>query len=230
MARLNSQKGYTLVELLIAMVILLSLIFTANYSYSLYSQYWAGRLGTFDRTTFYYQGLQQVKETIESSIPYIVDGGKVDDTFYFLGRAEGFTLVTAAPIFAKTINDAAVVRIFSEPVKSGGFQLVYEEAPLSEKLLLTLDQQLDFKYRTVLMQVEQLPKFEYLAWDSSEQKYGRGTTEQLKPSWRGDYDAAKTKVQPLKIRLNLDSSMLEYDLPEGHLKLLDVYILGRDSK
>ena len=66
-------SGYTLIEVLIAMVILMSLMFTANYSYSQYSGYWAGRLGQFDRTLFQFQGLLQVKDTIDSAIPYMVE-------------------------------------------------------------------------------------------------------------------------------------------------------------
>lgn len=229
MARIKSQQGYTLIELLIAMVILVSLMFTANYSYSVYSQYWAGRLGSFDQTLFYYRGLLQVKETIDSSIPYILDGGQLGQTFYFLGRAEGFTLVTAAPIFAKTVNDAAIVRIFSEQIQGGQFQLVYEEAPLTDDLLLTLDQELKFKYRTVLMRTAGSIKFEYFGWDHYDHRYNPDLKQGPAARWRASYDAASTRIQPSKIRLHLAQAILEFDLPEGHLGLLDAYILGREG-
>ncbi len=223
MVQVNLQKGYTLVEMLIAMVILLSLMFTANYSYSLYSNYWAGRLGTFDRTMFYFQGLLQVKDTIDSAIPYIVSNEKKEQTFYFLGRGEGFTLVTTAPIFAQTVNDAAVVRIFKEPTDEG-FQLVYEEAPLSDGLLIDLDQVLNFKYRTVLMRTKQPIKFEYFGWKVREHKYELTTFPDETPVWSASYDAAKTRIQPKRLRMTIGTEGFDYDLPEGHSKLINFFL------
>lgn len=224
MVRVARSYGYTLIEVLIALTIFMGLMFMANYSYSLYSQYWHGRLGSFDQTLFHYRGLLQVKESIDSSIPYIVNGGEgLGQTFYFLGRADGFTLVSAAPIFAKTVNDAAVVRIFSER-NSDGYQLVYEEAPLSENLLTRLDQQLDFKYRTVLMVTKQSVKFEYFGWRHMEHKKRPSGKADSLPVWASQYDAAKTQVQPKKVRITLDGQPLEFDLPEGHQSLIDFYL------
>lgn len=223
-ARRDRSLGFTLIEVLIALVILMGLMFTANYSYSLYTQYWHGRIGNFDQTLFYYRGLLQLKETLDSSIPYIVRGGEgVKETFYFLGRTEGFTVVTAAPIFATTVNDAAVVRVFSER-KGDGYQLVYEEAPLSDKVLINIDQQLDFRYRTVLM-VSQYPiKFEYFGWSSMEHKVRPNGKPESLPSWRAQYDAATTRVQPKKVKITINGQDLEYDLPEGHQSLIDFYL------
>ena len=226
MVQVNLQKGYTLVEMLIAMVILLGLMFTANYSYSLYSNYWAGRLGTFDRTLFYFQGLLQVKDTIDSAIPYIVSNDEQEQTFYFLGRKEGFTLVTTSPIFAQTVNDAAVVRIFKEPTDEG-YQLVYEEAPLSDSLLLSLDQVLDFKYRTVLLRTKLPIKFDYFGWKVREHKYELATFPDEQPVWTASYDASLTRIQPKRVRMSIGTEALDYDLPEGHSKLINFFLEDR---
>ncbi len=222
----NRQTGYTLVEVLIAMVILVSLMFTANYSYSMYAHYWAGRLGTFDRTMFYFQGMLQIKETIDAAIPYIVNNGDGAHTFYFLGRDEGFTFVTAAPIFAVTANDAAVVRIFREKT-SEGFQIVYEEAPLSAGLLIDLEQQLDFKYRTVLMRTPQAISFSYYGWAVREHKYERQVHFDKVRSWSNEYDGAKRRIQPEAVKLHIGNETLAYQLTAGHDKLINFYIEER---
>lgn len=223
MVRVTRSQGYTLIEVLIALTIFMGLMFMANYSYSLYSQYWHGRLGSFDQTMFYFRGLLQVKESIDSSIPYVVDGAELGKTFYFLGRSDGFTLVSAAPIFAKTVNDAAVVRIFSEK-NADDYQLVYEEAPLSQNLLTNLEQQLNFKYRTVLMVTKNKPRFDYFGWRHMEHKKSPTDKADSLPLWQPQYDAAKTQVQPRKIRITLDGLPLEFDLPEGHQSLIDFYL------
>ena len=224
MVQVKSQQGYTLVEVLISMVILVSLMFIANYSYSQYSQYWAGRLGTFDRTVFYFQGLLQVKETIDSSIPYIVKQGD-SHTFYFLGREEGFTLISASPIFAPTVNDAAVVRVFREKTEEG-YQLVYEEAPLADKLLTRLDQIVDFRYRTVLLKTQEPISFEYYGWTKREHKFERSIYINEMPKWSAVNDGAVSRIQPQRVRMILGNNVLDYDLPIGHSKLINFYLEG----
>lgn len=222
MVRIAKQKGYTLIEVMISLVILVGLIFTANFSYSLYIRYWDGRLGQFDRTVFYFQGMLQVKETIDSAVPYIVKRDK-DFTFYFLGREQGFTLVSAAPIFAPTVNDAAVVRVFIEQ-KQNHYQLVYEEAPLSERLLIDIEQQLDFKYRTVLVRTEQPMSFAYYGWPSREHKFERTSYQNAEPLWSSTYDAAATRIQPQTIALTMGSEQMLFDLPVGHDRLINFYL------
>lgn len=227
MVRVTRQQGYTLVEMMIALVILVSLMFTANYSYSLYSNYWSGRLGSFDRSIFYYQGLMQVKESIDSAIPYVVKDDKGDHTFYFLGRSEGFSLVSAAPIFAPTVNDASVIRVFAEQV-GDEYQLVYEEAPLIDGLLLNLNQQLNFKYRTVLFRTEQPIHFSYFGWQQREHKRESQLNPKLQASWSNEYDAAITRIQPEQIAMSLGNERLLYALSFGHEKLLNLYIDGKE--
>ena len=224
MARLKAkQTGYTLVEVLIAMVLLVSLMFTANYSYSQYSSYWAGRLGQFDRTVFGFQSLLQVKDTIDSVIPYIVEEDDDQYTFYFLGRDQGATFVTAAPIFAVTQNDAAVVRLFVEQ-NNEGYQLVYEEAPLSDRLLVKLNQELTFKHRLVLMNSTEPLRFSYLGWQQWEHKVLRADYPKELPTWRSNYDAGVTRAQPVAMQLHIGNEVLAYSLSQGHDKLINFYL------
>lgn len=216
-------SGYTLIEVLIAMVILVSLMLTANYSYSQYSSYWAGRLGQFDRTLFKFQGLLQTKDTIDSVVPYIVEDNKGEYTFYFLGRDQGVTFVSAAPIFGVTQNDASVVRLFIE--KAGPmYQLVYEEAPLADEVLLRLDQQLTFKYRLVLLSSTEPLSFSYFGWQQRVHKFLREDYGDILPNWQNNYDAAVSQLQPLAIQLHIGNEVLTYQLVEGHRSLINFYL------
>jgi prepilin-type N-terminal cleavage/methylation domain-containing protein len=224
--RNSPHRGYTLIEVLIAMVILLSLMLTANYSYSQYSGYWAGRLGKFDRTLFQLQGLLQVKDTIDSAIPYMVEDSQGDYTFYFLGREQGMTFVSNAPIFGVTQNDASVVRLFIEK-KGAKYNLVYEEAPLSDEILLRLDQELNFQYRLVLLSSYEPLRFNYFGWKKWQHKFLREDFGNIFPEWQKSYDASTTRVQPLKVQLHIGKEVLAYQLVEGHRKLINFYFEDR---
>lgn len=219
---MRRNKGFTLIEMLIATVLLLMVLATANYTYAFYNQYWNGRLGHFDRTVFTAKSLMQTQMAIESAIPYVVETevkGKYG--FYFLGRDEGLTLVSASPIFSKVANASAVVRIFREKTESG-YQLVYEEAPLDEQLLLSLDQELEFNYRVVTLTGKNQIEFSYFGWPSREDRYGLKPNSGLR-QWFSEYDSARSRMQPLKIKIEIDGEALVFDISEGHEKLLNFY-------
>ena len=218
------QQGFTLVETLIAMVILMSLIFTANYTYSFYTRYWSGKLGQFDQSLFTARGLLQLKQAVESAIPYVVRGEGDDVGFYFLGRDEGFTLVSASPIFGSTEHSSSVIRVFREQ-ENGHYQVVYEEAPLSRELLVDLEQELTFTNRLVLFKTEQPISFDYYGWPNRNARYSQ-TTDANKRLWRAIYDGAKTDIQPLAIRMHIGEQSAIFRLSEGHEKLINFYLEG----
>lgn len=219
---MKRSSGFTLIEMLIATVLLLMILATANYTYAFYNQYWNGRLGHFDKTLFNARSLMQTQMAIESAIPYVVETkDKSSYSFYFLGRDEGLTLVSASPIFSKVASASAVVRVFREQTENG-FQLVYEEAPLDEELLLKLDQTLDFNYRVVMLTEKNNIKFSYYGWPSRSDRYSL-IPNPAKRQWFDAYDAAKTKIQPLKVKIEIDGEAMVFELAEGHEKLLNFY-------
>lgn len=219
---MKRSNGFTLIEMLIATVLLLMVLATANYAYSFYNQYWNGRLGHFDQTLFNARSLLQTQAAIESAIPYVVETEqKGTYSFYFLGREEGLTLVSASPIFSKVASASAVIRLFRERTEEG-FQLVYEEAPLDESLLLSIHQKLDFNYRIVMLTGKQSIRFSYYGWPSRTDRYALVAKPRLR-DWFTTYDAAKTKMQPSKVKIELDGEALVFELPQGHQKLLNFY-------
>lgn len=219
---MKRNSGFTLIEMLISTVLLLMVLATANFAYSFFNQYWNGRLGHFDQTLFSARSMLQTQMAIESAIPYVVETEKKGTYgFYFLGRDEGLTLVSASPIFSNVANASAVVRIFREQTEDG-FQLVYEEAPLDQQLLLSLDQELTFNYRIVMASHKEKIAFSYFGWPSREDRYAL-TPKPLLRRWFTEYDAAKTRMQPLKVKIEIDNEALVFELPEGHEKLLNFY-------
>ena len=165
-------RGFTLIELLIALTIFGMVIGIATYGYSLFSRHWEGRLGHFQRAQDQYQRLDLVVAALENTLPYVVRGPTGAPGFYFLGREEGLTLVTMSPIFSA--GNLAVVRVFREPSGNGGWNLLYEEAPLKGVQLRLASQTLPFQHRMVVLRDLPDLAFSYFGWRSIEKRMAVG--------------------------------------------------------
>ena len=140
------RAGFTLIELLIAMSIMLMMLVLAATAYQLYTDSWKRDLSKVEQRYQTFRGTELLLDAIQATLPLSVtnQGGRA---YYFLGREEGFTAVTYAPIHQT--GSPAVIRVFRELNDNGRFKLVYEEASLVNTVLKDADQVLPFSYRAV---------------------------------------------------------------------------------
>ena len=88
MAAPRALRGFTLVEMLVALVVLSLVIGISTYAYSLFARQWDGKLGRFEQAQAEYQRLEWLAAALQDTLPYVVrdDDGQIG--FYFLGRDE----------------------------------------------------------------------------------------------------------------------------------------------
>ena len=207
-------RGFTLLELLISLTIMM-MIFTLGFQgYRLYSQSWQRDLSDFQDSFEQYKTLDLFTTALYGIIPSMVKNGD-RQAFYFLGRGEGFTAISMAPIFNP--GASAVIRVFKEPQQDGKFQLVYEEASLRDLVLVTPDQLLPFEHRLVVMTDLPAIGFRYFGLSSKESLFNAISDDngQL-PSqqWYDEYDGLKTELHPSKLLLQLDQFELQIPIPQ----------------
>jgi len=199
------------------------LMLIAGSNYNQYSRLWNKKLGNFDQVQAKMRSKLQLRDALSSMAPYIVKNSRGDWVYYFLGREEGMTFISYSPIFSDK-GGTSVVRLFREKQSSGSFKLIYEEAPLSKNMLLTVDQILNFQYRLIL--ADNLPEvsFTYFGWPNTESKYIRENNSAITASWSTDYDGEKTKLQPDKVKIVSDFLNVEIDVPAGDKMLLNQFL------
>ena len=201
MATPRALKGFSLLEMLVAVVVLSMVIGISTYAYSMFIRQWDGRLGRFDEAQAQYQRLEWLAAALEDTLPYVVRDDEGALGFYFLGREEGLTLVTMSPIFA--IGEPALIRVFREPDEEDAWKLVYEEAPFAGTLLVHPDQRMDFRHRLVIARGLPRPVFRYFGWTDLRSRVTVEESLSAERLWFDEYDGIVRQFHPEKIELRL---------------------------
>jgi len=214
-------KGFSLLEMLVAITVLSIVIGISTYAYSLFIRQWDGHLGRFDDAQAKYQRLEWLSAALEDTLPYVVRDDEGQLGFYFLGRDEGLTLVTMSPIFG--VGEPALVRVFREPEEDGTWRLVYEEAPFAGTLLVRADQRMDFRHRLVIARGLPRPEFRYFGWASLGTRLAIEEASPEGRSWFVEYDGLSRRFHPEKIELRLGKGAVVFDIPARSETLVAAY-------
>jgi prepilin-type N-terminal cleavage/methylation domain-containing protein len=214
-------RGFTLIELLVALAIFGLVVGVASYGFALFSRHWDGQSGEFERTLGQFQRLDVVVAALEDAVPWAVRDASGSAGFYFLGRDEGLTLVTDAPVFSPA--DAAVIRLFREREGADQWRLVYEEAPLQGVLLRHAGQTLPFAHRMVVLRSSAQPGFRYFGWGSLEERLAADDPvgDPGAPRWFDEYDGIERREHPQRIGLLLGESEAVFFVPARAQAALD---------
>lgn len=205
------RKGFTLVELLIAMAIMLTMLVLSGTAYQLYTETWKRDLSRIDSTFEQFRYSELLLDAMQAILPFAVtDSGA--RAYYFLGREEGFTAVTYAPVYHTGFP--AVIRVFREQNDNGSFRLVYEEASLQHTVLKDATQSLPFSYRQVVADNLTALTFSYYGWDdintrtNSAEAYSDSFGK--RPQWHVEFDAFKRSIHPEKIKVTMADFSFEF--------------------
>lgn len=209
------KRGFTLVELLIAMSIMLAMLVLAGTAYQLYTASWQRDLSKIQQSYQDFRYTELLLDAMQGILPLAVtDDGR--QAYYFLGREEGFTAVSYSPIFNS--GYPAVIRVFREANASGGYRLVYEEASLQHVVLRSAAQNLPFSFRKIIYNEINDLTFSYFGWKDIVTRmnaYGDvDVSVDSAPTWSEQYDALNRGLHPEKIRIQLGEFMLEFAVPD----------------
>ena len=211
--------GFTLIELLMSLAIMSAVLVLAATAYQMYTDTWRRDLSTIEKSFHQFQLQDLTLDAVKAVIPLSVQKEQSSASgwgFYFLGRADGMTALTAAPVFSS--DYPAVMRLFSETTPDGKFQLVYEEAALKGMVLKYADQILPFSRRVVIRDGLELIRFRYYGWPSLSAKISANSEDTVDlanngAQWFDEYDGLMRSYQPDKIEIQLNNEVILFELP-----------------
>jgi len=213
-------RGFTLIELLIAISVLMVLMTLSMYGYQLFNQQWKRDLSEFEQQFQKFKNYEMASNTLKGIIPYMVNEGD-QSGFYFLGRENGFTAVSASPVFAG--NTLVVFRVFKEQNSQGRYRLVYEEASLRDTLLVNATQQLPFSKRIVLFDDQDYIAFRYRVRSYRETPNADEMGLSKTFEWQKSLDGLRTKSHPDQIEISLAGFLWTFKVAERATSLKSRY-------
>lgn len=211
---MNKVKGFTLVEVLITMALLSMIILIGSSAFGLFAKRWDGKLGRFDATMQNARNVMLVQEVLDSLVPYMAYDTRGKPKIYFEGNRNGFVAVSSKSLYGR--GGFAVVRFSVRQKADLAYQVIYEEWPMSDDVLRSIDQPIIFSSPLVLFDTVTNPRFEYFGWAELEDKLPRDDMTLPKPpKWLKNYNALAIGLSPLK-------AALRFTTPSGDLQAISI--------
>jgi prepilin-type N-terminal cleavage/methylation domain-containing protein len=160
-------KGFTLIELMLATSLLMMVMFSGYYAYSLYSQKWQKRVQVFWHSTEQSTALDSLRKVLSSALPYIVNGKNDKARIFFKGTNTDVSFITSSAIFSV---EPALVQLSLEAIpNSNNYNLIYQEQSIKHSLVLDNDHQAQWQHEIILLSNIADFNISYFGWQSYEQ-------------------------------------------------------------
>ncbi|WP_462164593.1 PilW family protein [Pseudoalteromonas xiamenensis] len=206
--KFKNQFGFTLVELMISTAILMVVVFTGYYSYSLYANSWEKRSNKFWDETNSGIAIELINKVIGSCFPYIVDSktSPEKNIFVFKGTPIELTCVTREAVFSP--KEALINIVFSKEDK----KIYYNELPLDDYVLTKWPRtNFEWKYKIVIFEKMNNIEFRYSGYESLEQAVKINSDRVVDSLFSkeneiitySNYDSVEKRVFPFNITLHL---------------------------
>ncbi|MCC2606156.1 type II secretion system protein [Planctobacterium marinum] len=197
----SKSTGFSLVELLITMTILIMVLFIGTMAYRQYSVYWHKEMGQFDEKLQTAKNIVQIHSIIKNIRPHMVKFEENVWGHYFEGAS---TLIRSVTEHA--ISQPGNAAIFELSVVADGESrtLVYREKPIVESPFFnyeadhqyTYEKRFDFRFDEL--------QFEYFGWRHVDEYFtALESPDRFSQAWYGAYSGRDSMVTPNIIRITI---------------------------
>lgn len=227
----KQNKGFTLIELMIASSLLMLVMYSGYFGYSLYTSSWQKRTDLFWQQTQKGLAFNSLARMLESISPYVIESDNNQPAIYFHAQRDFAMFVTESPIFSDT---KSVVMLSFETI-NGVLALTYREKNLANQLLLKQSDTMDWQHRVILLDNLKSGQFKYFGFDLLSKAAGyyddpladatNLENTKVSPEWYESHKLEVVRTLPLKLAVIIEHdegvlSNFEIALPEhAHRKL-----------
>lgn len=203
----QAQRGFTLIELMIATSLLMMVMFSGYYAYSLYSQKWQKRVQVFWHNTEQATALDSLHKVISSALPYIVKGKNDKAVIYFKGSNTHVSFISSSAIFSA---EPALVQLRIEAMAdSNHYNLIYQEQAINHNLVLDIEHQVQWQHEIILLADIADFDLSYFGWQSFNDVIKELNSEAFviedTRTWYQNHDSNVSRLLPEILQINFTS-------------------------
>jgi hypothetical protein len=149
---------------MIATSLLMMVMFSGYYAYSLYSQKWQKRVEVFWHNTEQAVALDSLHKVLSSTLPYVVNGKDDKAVIYFKGSNTHVSFISSSAIFSA--EPALVLLRLEAMPNSNNYNLIYQEQSLKHNLVLDIEDQPLWQHEITLLANITDFNLSYFGWQS----------------------------------------------------------------
>ncbi|QIR15145.1 PilW family protein [Shewanella aestuarii] len=217
-------RGFSLVELLVALTIMSLTVLIGSYAYSTFSNKWGQDLGRFNQSFYKAKQNALMPRLMRGIFPYVVENTTGNARIYFEGNSDGFVGVVQNAMF--DVSTPAVVRFSVNQDPNFSYSLTYEEWLMYREVFISLEQDFDFTHQFIVLDGYSDIQFEYFGWYSNEVKAREISAPigEKDRGWYRNYNSLEKGLLPEKIKVILSNgdkkTHWEFALVDQHPKWL----------
>jgi prepilin-type N-terminal cleavage/methylation domain-containing protein len=207
-------RGFTLIEVLLAMILLSIVMYVGSLSFSIFSERWRKDMGGFNADVSDARRLLLLRQVLHGAANYLVRD--IDDraVYLFYGDAKQLVFVSNSPILRG--GQQALIRLTVETLENGQQQLKYSESAFIKQPVFQLSALPESTDSVVLLQSENI-RFNYFGWQSFAARVHYTESYQGSPNWQVAYDAKTIGVLPFAVNLTwATNEPLIFSLPHDN--------------
>lgn len=188
-------RGFTLIEVLLAMMLLSIVMYIGSLSFSIFSERWSKELGGFNDEVIKARNILLLRKVLKTVSNHLYQSEKDEVVYFFKGNSKSVAFVTNEPIFNSDKN--VLVKLTITAADNGEEQLWYSESNLA---LLSSDALTP--ERSLLLLQDNDIRFNFYGWQSVEDFNAYFENRTAQPQWSESYNAAATRQLPYAINLS----------------------------
>ncbi len=194
-----SNKGFTLVELLVVTTLLSLLMLVGTYSYSLFTNKWQDELGHFKESNEQAVNFHRLFRVLSNIQPYVVIKNNKEPGFLFIGASDSLLAVTHDSIFSPNTNEVFLLsKVRSE---DGNVNLVYQAKSLESASVITSKEEIAFEKEITLLSGFTDISFSYYSWPSFNAKGDRRSITPITRAWTSSFSGIDNQLTPETIKV-----------------------------
>ena len=222
MSRINqTQRGFTLIELMISISILSLLLFTGSYAYSMLSERWNKELGQFSKVFQEAKNLELLQRSLEGTHPFVLIDNDKHASLLFIGGSD--SVLAASRYTLHQEHGMEIFRLSSIMKDNGLIDLVYQSVSANDIFLTHPTQEIIFSNKFVLLSNLQSIDFSYYGFSHLDKiaviskiciHYSiSSSSSSASPQWYSSYSGLDSKLMPEKVKVSIrraDSSIITF--------------------
>ena len=225
-------RGFTLIELMIAISILSLLMFTGTYAYQLFMSQAEKSLGTFEVTAVEMKNFSLLQDLVIGIQPYIIwekNHESRKPTFFFEGHEHSLLSISHSGIYST--DNLEIFRLSAQAKENGKTDLIVQTLSSDNLLLLDSEQELLFENELVLFRNLDTVEFSYYGWNHfMEESEAIESNKDANPIWHNQYSGLAAQMIPeiVKIIIKVENKESEFiiDVDKNSLHYLTPYLEG----